>query len=156
MMGKENGSAFICCSHPNEYLIPGGGWVTHTCTRRSEHDHAKRMRGTNNRTSRGTHMQPCRKTGRHANSQSEAGGRAGRLCTQRPRAAPDIAAPLNSIMTVSPTSHRPAYVRRERLRRARERLLLLRSIRRDARRRPQTLNLPGSNGTCTSMFTSSV
>lgn len=69
-------------------------------------------------------MQPCRKSGRHANSQAEAGGRAAQLCTQCPRAAPDITAPLNSIMTVSPTSHGPAYVKQETHRRACENLLV--------------------------------
>lgn len=69
-----------------------------------------------------THVQPCRKTGRHAKSPSEAGGIAGQRCSQCPRAAPDIAASLNSIMTVSPASHGPDYVWQGRLQSACENL----------------------------------
>lgn len=67
----------------------------------------ERMRPRDNLTSGETHAQPCRKTGRR-----ETGRRAGRprSDTQCPQAAGDIAAPLNSIMTVSSTSRGPKPV----------------------------------------------
>lgn len=63
-------------------------------------------------TSRKTHVQPCRKTGRREGGQW--GGRGVRLdgqggAGQRPPAPRDIAASLNSIMTVSSTSQGPAW-----------------------------------------------
>lgn len=102
----------------------------------------KRMRQAKNRTSwrTHTHVQPCRKTGRHANSPSEAGGRAGQRCSQCPRAAPDITASLNSIMTVSPTSHGPAFVWQGRLRSACENLPIF-VISREDQQRSERVNV---------------
>lgn len=145
-MGKEKAQSF---SRSSFYLPQSHKWLsdprgtapdTHVHTWIHSQLTYKRMRQTNNCTSWGTHMQPCRKTGRHANSPSEAGGRAGQRCTQCPWAAPDITAPLNSIMTVSPTSHGPAYVWQGRLRSACENLPAF-VISREDQQRPERVNM---------------
>lgn len=141
-MGKEKGRVL---SRSSFYLPEPHKWRsdprrtapdTHVHTWIHSQLTYKRTRQTDNRRSWGTHMQPCRKTGRHASSPSEAGGRAGQGCTQCPRAAPDIPAPLNNIMTVSPTSHGPAYVWWGRLPSGCDNLLLF-VINREDQQRPE-------------------
>lgn len=88
---------------------------THTQVNSSTHQWSSAKRQMDNLTSRETHMQACRHTGRQVDRQLEADRQEGMLAirsgTQCPQAARDIAAPLNSIMTVSSTSHGPADVK---------------------------------------------